>query len=211
MRRARSLAGRRIADLVHQGHTPTGLARAKGWTGELIEQLLGATAGSRPIPDFPELGVELKTLPITPQGKPHESTYVCRAPMGTDLAHAWEDSRVKHKLRRVLWVPLVAARGTPLGDRMVGTPLLWSPDDEEEATLRADWEALADLLGTGAFADIDARMGKALQLRPKAANAAQTVWALDDQAEWVKVNPFGFYLRARFTGGLVRRHYRLAT
>ena len=48
----------------------------KGWIGQAIEFALGATAGSKALPDFFNLGVELKTLPINHLGKPAESTFV---------------------------------------------------------------------------------------------------------------------------------------
>ena len=44
---------------------------------------------------------------------------------------------MRHKLSRVLWVPVEGARHIPLAERRVGSPLLWSPSEEEERLLRA--------------------------------------------------------------------------
>ena len=70
--RADALAGRTLGWLAdqHEWHVPRDLSRNKGWVGQLLESVLGATASSRPVPDFHELGVELKSLPCDLTGVP---------------------------------------------------------------------------------------------------------------------------------------------
>src|SRR4051794_10572257 len=77
--RARSLEGQRLDAIASAvGASTSGDAvRTKGKPGEIIERALGATGGSTRAVDFPELGVELKTIPIDERGAPIESTYVC--------------------------------------------------------------------------------------------------------------------------------------
>lgn len=187
---------------------PLDLRRAKGWAGQLVEAALGAPGGSRPEPDFSHLGVELKTLPVDARGQPRESTWVCTAPMDATMDRRWEESRVRHKLAHVLWVPIVGDRADGPGERILGAPSYWEPSAAEEDVLRADWEELSEALGRGELRMLHGRVGKALQLRPKAARGDDLVWALDDEANWVQTVPLGFYLRARFTRGLLARHTR---
>jgi DNA mismatch repair protein MutH len=205
MRRAGALAGKQLGQLAND--VPTEQLHAKGWIGRFIEDLLGATAGNRPVPDFEHLGIELKTLPVSDRGKPRETTYVCTCPLDGNLSGSWETSRVRHKLGRVLWVPIIG--GGTVASRVVASPLLWSASPEEEALLRADWELIADMIRRGEHSELTGHIGEALQLRPKAANAAQLTWALDDEGEWAKVQPRGFYLRTSFTYGLMRKYYAL--
>jgi len=209
--RALALAGLPLAHIAGRfgQKVPPDLRRDKGWIGNLLETALGATAKSRAEPDFPHLGVEMKTLPVRTDGRPLESTYVCTAPLDGSLEARWEDSWVRHKLARVLWVPIVGERGSPPGERRVGTPLLWTPTPEQDAALRADWEALTELIRLGELWQIDAKKGRFLQLRPKAAHRRETTWTLDEDGEWARANPRGFYLRTRFTRALLERHYRL--
>ncbi len=56
---------------------------------------------------------------------------------------------MRHKLKRVLWVPVEGDRAIPLAERRVGAPLLWSPSEEEDRQLRMDWEELMDLIVLG--------------------------------------------------------------
>ena len=209
MQRAKRLAGRRVAQLAEQlgREVPPDLRSHKGWLGELIEDALGASAGSRPEVDFPDLGIELKTIPIDRQGRPRESTWVCAAPLNGFIGETWLTSRVRAKLFNVLWFPILSEAGLPLAERMLGTPLLWSMDAESEAVLRDDWDELSELMRLGQLEEIDARKGTWLQLRPKAAHGRVTRMALDAEGEWVPTNPKGFYLRSAFTKRLLSRYW----
>lgn len=203
--RANQIAGHTLAELAGWlgAGVPDDLRRAKGWPGELVEAALGGSAGSRAEPDFPGLGVELKTLPVDPSGAPREATYVCTAPLDGSLGWSWEASWPRRKLARVLWVPIVGLAGEAPGSRRIGSPRLWSPDAEEAAELAADWSELCEaLLLGGAVAGF---RGRALQLRPKGASAAQVAWAQDSDATWVLANPLGFYLNPAFTKRLLAK------
>ncbi|MGE0860290.1 MAG: MutH/Sau3AI family endonuclease, partial [Gammaproteobacteria bacterium] len=108
--RAGALAGapvREVAALCRRP-VPRDLRRHKGWLGELLECALGATARSRPEPDFVELGIELKTVPVDQDGRPRESTHVCTVSLGDLVGQRGPTSSVRRKLARELWVPLEA-------------------------------------------------------------------------------------------------------
>jgi len=209
MERAREWAGWPLAAIAAECgvQVPADLRRAKGWIGQLLEAALGATGSSLPEPDFPGIGVEMKTLPVNEVGQPQESTYVCTAPLDGSLGTRWEASWVRRKLSRVLWVPV--AMGSSLGERRLGQALLWSPNAEEEGLLRTDWEEHAATIALGELWQLDARRGRALQIRPKGASADSTTWTLDDEGEWTRAQAIGFYLRASFTGGILARNFRL--
>jgi DNA mismatch repair protein MutH len=209
--RAEALAGLPLARIALRfgARVPADLRHDKGWIGNLLETALGATAKSRAEPDFPHLGVEMKSIPVTADGRVLESTYVCSAPLDGSLATSWEESWVRHKLARVLWVPIVGDPGTAPGDRVVGSPLPWSPSLEDDAAMREDWQSLAEALALGEIWRVDAREGRVLQVRPKAASRSDHTWTLGEDAEWVRETPRGFYLRARFTTEILHRHYRV--
>lgn len=209
--RAEALAGEsfaRVADRLGVA-VPPDLRRHKGWVGNLAERALGASAGSRPQPDFEGLGVELKTLPVNLQGNPYESTFVCTIHPSELSDVEWEASHVKRKLSRVLWLPVDGDRRRALGERRFGSPLLWSPDSEELSALRFDWEELAGLVARFGADAITAHVGRFLQIRPKARNARARRRAFDVEGGTVAALPRGFYLRASFTAAILRRHFGL--
>lgn len=199
--RATALVGRSLGELAHEvGVAAPGATRhAKGYAGALLERLLGADAGSRPLPDFSGLGVELKSIPVNAAGLPVESTFLCVAPVRGATGLRFEDSPVWKKLARVLWMPIEADPALPLAARRLGWPLLWSPDEADARVLREDWEELMELLMAGGLDALDARVGRYLQVRPKAANARALTASHDDDGAPAPTLPRGFYLRTRFT------------
>jgi DNA mismatch repair protein MutH len=176
----------------------------------LLEAALGATSGSQAAPDFPELGVEMKTLPLRADGRPKESTYVCTVPL-TDFEACWETSWARRKLSRVLWLPVEAENYVPLPNRRVGMALLWSPDSEQETILRADWEELMDMVCLGKLESITAHQGVYLQIRPKAANSRSLCEGIGENGERILTLPRGFYLRSAFTATILAHYYVVQT
>lgn len=208
---AQRLAGLTLGELaLRVGLTPPAdLKRDKGWIGVLLELWLGASAGSKPEQDFAAIGIELKTIPIDSLGRPLETTFVCVAPLTGNTGVIWETSHVRHKLKRVLWIPVEGERAIPVAERRVGSPLLWSPDREEEEQLRRDWEELMDLIVLGQVERITARHGEVLQLRPKAANSKALTEAFGAHGEPILTLPRGFYLKKNFTAALLARHFMM--
>lgn len=205
--RANRLAGYTLEELARQVnfHVPPNLKKDKGWVGTLLEFHLGASAGSKAEPDFPELGIELKSIPIGYDGKPLETTFVCVAPLTGNVGVTWETSHVRHKLKRVLWIPVEGEREIPLAQRRIGVPILWSPSPSEEQQLRQDWEELMDLIVLGRVENITARHGEVLQLRPKAANNRALTEATGEFGQPIMTLPRGFYLKKAFTSGILER------
>jgi DNA mismatch repair protein MutH len=203
--RARGLVGTRVGDLATSlGLSSAGAAvRTKGTPGAILEAALGATGGSSKVHDFPELGVELKTIPVDLRGVPVESTYVCTLSLADAETQEWDSSWVRAKLARVLFVPLVAGDGEPWPDRRIGAPLLWSPTAEQDAVLRADFDDVVGLVGVGRIEELTAHRGRWLQVRPKAAHGRVRTVAFGAEGEAIATIPRGFYLRTRFTGAIL--------
>ena len=201
LKRAHAIAGLTFGELAAQLQVkvPENFKRQKGWTGQLIERALGATAGSKPVQDFPELGIELKTLPLSYANTPLETTYVCYAPLTKLAGITWETSNVRNKLQQVLWVPVQGERDIPVFERVIGRAFLWQANAEQNALLKQDWEELMDLIALGKVESITARAGQFMQLRPKAANGRALTDAIGNKGQLIKTRPRGFYLRKEFT------------
>ncbi|CAN5412751.1 DNA mismatch repair endonuclease MutH [soil metagenome] len=209
LQRAQNLAGLTLAELAARLNipVPVNLLYAKGWVGQLLEGMLGASAGSKAEPDFPNLQIELKTIPINDENQPLESTYVCTTPLINISGLQWRQSVVYKKLAQVLWIPVEADASIPISQRRVGNGLLWSPNAQQEQLLRTDWEELMELIALGKVDSISARHGVVLQIRPKAANAKALCWGIGEKGQKVLTLPRGFYLRAKFTVEILRQNY----
>lgn len=208
LERASNLSGLTLGELANIEHiaVPQNLKKEKGWGGLLLEKALGASAGSNPEPDFPHLGIELKTLPINRQGKPLETTFVCVTPLKNLVGATWSNSHIKNKLKRVLWVPIIAERSIPIAERIIATPFIWSPTPEEEQLLAMDWQELTDMIVLGEVEKITGKHGQVLQIRPKAANSHAKTQAINKKGEPFMTLPRGFYLKTSFTHHLIKKH-----
>lgn len=182
---------------------PSTSAQRKGWTGMALELVLGTDANNKSAPDFQELGVELKTLPIGKSGKPSESTFVTSIPLLTIHQQNWQGSQCYAKLKRVLWLPIEGDRDIPFEQRRIGCGFLWSPDEHEEKVLAADWNYLTAQISTGQLETIDATVGEYLQIRPKGANGKSLCYAYDELGTKIQTLPRGFYLRSKFTSKIL--------
>ncbi|TMP37038.1 DNA mismatch repair endonuclease MutH [Pseudoalteromonas rubra] len=209
MTRVDAIAGQTLGELAAQFHfkTPEDLNREKGWPGQLIEYVLGASAGSKPVPDFEFIGVELKTLPIGYNGKPLETTYVSVVPLTNLTGLRWQDSTVKKKLNHVLWLPILAERDIPPVNRTIGTGFLWQPNKVQEYQLQRDWEEQIELIALGRIDEISGKLGEVMQIRPKAANSKALTDAIGPQGKLIKTLPRGFYLKMQFTQGILAEQF----
>lgn len=208
--RAYQIAGLRLADvaLTYNQKLPPSLTQSKGFIGQLIELALGAFAQNLPEPDFPNLGIELKTIPLNSNGSPRESTYICTAPLSIDaVTESWETSRVRNKLKHILWVPIQADPTIPLSERRIGTAVLWQPDSDTESILKQDWEELTQILHMGNISMLSAKVGTYLQVRPKAAHSRILSHSIDANGEPMMINPKGFYLRTILTQKILEKCY----
>ncbi|WP_293752427.1 DNA mismatch repair endonuclease MutH [uncultured Paraglaciecola sp.] len=210
MQRAEALAGLTLGEVAELARikVPKDFKREKGWTGQLIELCLGASAGSKTQQDFAQLGIELKTIPIDDNGKPLETTYVCFAPLTNIAGIEWQTSSVKNKIQKVLWVPIDGRREVAPQHRCIATPFLWSPDIEQGNQLRIDWEELMEMISLGQIENITARHGQYLQLRPKAANGKVLTNAIGNNGQIISTRPRGFYLRKEFTEKILQNFFK---
>jgi DNA mismatch repair protein MutH len=206
--RCQQIAGKTIGHLAEELKisVPSDLMQAKGWIGQLIESYLGASASSKAMPDFPDLGIELKTIPVNLHLKPLESTYVCTVQSNEKMLQ-WRDSWVYNKLKHVLWVPCLASPELEITERTINRPILWHMDPETEDILRTDWEELMDMLQLGYAKSLTAKYGTYLHIRPKAANSKVLIDYVDAEGNNTKIVPKGFYLRSSFTRAILQQNY----
>jgi DNA mismatch repair protein MutH len=203
MARTHALFGCTLDDLAARLGRPLGATgvHGKGKVGELLERALGATGGPRAAWDFPALRVELKTVPVDVQGSPTESTFVCSVSLRDADRAEWATSWVRAKLARVLWVPVTREAD---GARTIAEGRLWSPTAEQERVLAADYGEILGRVGAGGVEGVSARVGRWLQLRPKAAHGGVRTRAPAEDGGTLWTVPRGLYLRARFTGAILR-------
>lgn len=205
--RAEALVGHslfEIACALRAPGDPEGGLHGKGQAGALMEAALGAPVTSGTTHDFPDLRVELKTVPLQKNGIPRESTYVCHFALDQARVLEWPTSWARQKLQRVLFLTTSDSK-TPWPERIVQGACLWTPNPHEEAALRADFEELVGLASQGRVDELVAARGVVMQVRPKAAHGGIRTTLLTEHGEVIATVPRGFYLRAKFVASVLQR------
>ena len=185
---------------------PKHMTNSKGLSGQIIEYLLGAEAQSRPLPDFPRLNLEIKTIPINIKQQPLETTYICSANLlPKEINYDFYTSALYKKIQHILWLPLIVPdpQHDLLANRIVGNAFLWQPNPEQLAAIEADWIELTQMMLFGNIEQVSSHYGQVLQIRPKASNSKVTTESLDETGQKILTLPRGFYLRKTFTQNLL--------
>lgn len=185
---------------------PIDTLHGKGFTGELIEKCLGASAANQSIPDFPELGLELKSIPVDDNLCPLESTFLCYAPLTGIRHYSFESSPLYSKITRVLFVLIRASRELDFSQRVVLGYFFYTPSEDELNTVRNDFNELYELVKTGNVEKINARIGQIIQMRPKGASGKVLTECIGPNGEIIRTRPRGFYMRRAFTQKLIQQN-----
>lgn len=203
-----SLTGKTIAQLADEYNltVPNEVSKRKGFLGLIIEKALGTTAGTRALPDFVELGIELKTLPISANQRVSESTFITTISLQTLNQETFETSTCYKKLNHILWIPVEGDKLIHYPDRRIGRGFFWKPSLDDLEILKRDWTELTDLIRMGQINAISSHLGEYLQVRPKGQDAKSLCNAYGEEGEVIKTLPRGFYLRAAFTNKIYEDH-----
>ena len=203
------IVGRTIAELAILAKVPIPKHNksAKGLAGQLVEIFLGAHAGNLAKPDFPHLGIELKTVPINFKCSPIASTYVCMANLHPRRFVPFKESTLYHKIRSLLLVFLLTTTSMPIWERVVAGYCFYEPEPHIMQQIEVDYNEFQELILLGNTSKIDGSYGNILQMLPKGANANDTVLVRNEESETIATMSRGYYLRNSFTKNVIQRYW----
>ena len=206
-KKAQSFQGYKLADLanLYNVEKPEHNNTAKGWAGQLIEQLFGIKNNSFAMPDFPELGVELKTIPVNVDYRPYETTYVTTVPLLPNDMTSFEQSILWSKIRHILWIPLVSeTRSEKVQNRVIGRPIIWQPSLQDKKIIEQDYYEIMEYIISGEIDKLTSQIGEYLHVRPKALDSSKKTYSIDQDGNKMITSPKGFYLRKTLTSKIMQ-------
>lgn len=194
LERTKNIEGMTIEQLANiLGITmPLDLKYAKGFIGQLIEIALGATGNSNPVHDFPAIGVELKTIPITCDGKPAQNTHICILPDIT-YGQTFENSNFYNKIKKVLWLPVQGDKNIPFPQRYIGEGFIWEPSKTDLAILKNDWTEIMNLIALDSINNVSSKIGTYAMISPGG--------IINNKKQ------YSFYFRKKFTHKILLEHF----
>lgn len=195
------LVGRSLAELSILAKVAS--CEHKGFAGQLLELFLGAHAHNLSCPDFVNLGIELKSLPISSDFKAQESTFICSADLSPERYLPFVQSALYHKMKHMLFVLLHAPRNLPLSERRILGYFFFKPEGKTLEAINADYNEFCELIFAGEARNITGALGNIIQMRPKAANSQVVSTIRDNQGQKSYIGPKAYYLRTNFTNTLL--------
>ena len=136
-------------DLIHRKHT-------KGLVAQLVEKAyFGIPTNSSEKPDFQDLGIELKVSPLklvksTGWYNAKERNVIKMVDYFDVLENEdWKDSKLIHKLSRVLFVLYIHDREKPATEWQIVSTFLWSPNEDEETRIQKDYDIIREKIKAG--------------------------------------------------------------
>lgn len=186
----------------------------------LVRRTLGVLNDKKRLLELESAGIKSKTIPVRESDlRPCEAMSFPAMRLTEFVEEEWEDSEFRAHLDCLLLIPtLVDHCDQELWSRRLGQPFFWSPSEEEEAGIIAEWEMFKQQVSEGKAAY--ERVGRArvtgltqysetkfIHMRPKGRDGT------DDD-----VDPHGnpapklcFWLNPSFVQKLLRRNFQKGT
>ena len=210
-KKLQSIFGLSIKDLAQKTNTPLpySLKTNKGYIGNLIEKYLGVLSQLKNAqsPDFPKLGIELKTIPIDYNKKVLETTFVSYSRLKDLQGISWRNSFVYKKINHILWIPILVNKNQGFQERKIGQGFFHRLNQKEEQNLQKDWEEITENILLGRHDLLNSRLGEYLQIRPKSLNNKAKTKTTNQDGDLEYLAPKGFYLKKNFTQKIIDKNF----
>lgn len=159
--RAESLKGKLISEL-----KPTIDVKDKGAIGKIIEEYgFGVKNNSESRPDFHEIGVELKVVPLKDSQKGlsvKERTKVCLINYKQIIDSTWDSSHAKHKLDHILFVFYYYNKENHLDSQIKDYYFFELKNQLEEPIILTDWHRTQQFVANGRAHELSESQNKIL-------------------------------------------------
>lgn len=183
-------------------------AVGKTGVGHLVEWFLGKPPNSSDEPDIPELGIEVKTIPLELRGKgikslgPKEPTSLTMIDFARVAEQEWNQAYVRKKLQRILWVPYVH----DYDDKRLHSfrePFLWTPPEGDLPQYEEDYGIVRTTIREGRPHELSEQLSVVLAARRKGQKGSTTTYL------GVKASTRAWALKSAYTGTLLNRQQGL--
>ena len=163
----------------------------KGASGLIVENLLGIKNNNISDADIPEIGCEVKILPLQ---KNKNGEIKAKEPTAIQMINYFEVAKENWETE---------------DDYIIVDYFLSQPDDFQNSVFRKDWELIRDYIISGRSDDLSCSMGEYLEPKTKGANRLDLTDAPDGKGGSVKVRRRAFYYKKHYTDSQIIPHLDL--
>lgn len=214
------IIGRSKGKTIGQLKAELGIERdkmVKGASGLIVENLLGIRNNNRDEADIPEIGCEIKILPLQRNRngdiKAKEPTAIQMINYMEVSQETWETAKLRNKINLTFWVAYLAKKdGIALNqnDYVIVDYFLDHPTDVQNGVFRQDWEEIRRYIVEGRADRLSCSMGVYLEPKTKGANNRDKTQAPDGQGGTLMARRRAFYYKKHYTNTAIIPHIDLS-
>ncbi len=178
----------------------------KGASGLIVENLLGIDNNNRDEADLPEIGCEVKILPLqlnkSGDIKAKEPTAIQMINYCQVAQETWETAKLRTKINITFWVVYLAKeKGKKLNqdDYIIIDYFLDHPDATQLLVFKKDWEEIQAYISRGDADKLSCSMGVFIEPKTKGANNQDKTNAPDGKGGFIQARRRAFYYKKNYT------------
>lgn len=178
----------------------------KGASGLIVENLLGIQNNNRDEADIPEIGCEIKILPLQKNRngeiKAKEPTAIQMINYMEVSQETWETAKLRNKINLTFWVVYLAkenGHSLAQNDYVIVDYFLDHPTDIQNGIFKKDWENIQSYIIDGRADQLSCSMGVYLEPKTKGANNQDKTQAPDGKGGTIMARRRAFYYKKNYT------------
>lgn len=182
----------------------------KGASGLIVENLLGIKNNNLDEPDIPEIGCEVKVLPLQKNRngeiKAKEPTAIQMINYFEVANEKWETAKIRRKIRLTFWIVYLAkvdGKSLDQNDYVIVDYFLDAPTDITNGIFQKDWEEIQNFIIKGIADKLSCSMGTYLEPKTKGANNQDKTSAPDGKGGTTMVRRRAFYYKKNYTNSMI--------
>lgn len=178
----------------------------KGASGLIVENLLGVENNNRDEADLPQIGCEIKVLPLQ---KNNDGTIKAKEPTAIQMINycevakeTWETAKLRSKINLTFWVVYLAKENgisKAQDDYIIVDYFLDHPSDVQNGIFKTDWEEIQSYIIRGDADKLSCSMGTYLEPKTKAKNNKDKTNAPDGKGGLIRAKRRAFYYKKNYT------------
>ena len=178
----------------------------KGASGLIVENLLGLNNNNTADADIPEIGCEVKILPIQRNKngdiKVKEPTQIQMINYFEVASENWETAKIRKKITLTFWIVYLAKDASKKLDQneyRIIDYFLDHPNETKVETFREDWEFIQDYILKGWADKLSCSMGTYIEPKTKGKNNQDKTDAPDGKGGKTRARRRAFYYKKNYT------------
>lgn len=182
----------------------------KGASGLIVENLLGIKNNNNADADIPEIGCEVKVLPLQKNKngdiKAKEPTQIQMINYFEVANETWGNAKIRKKITLTFWIVYLAKENSislKQDDYVIIDYFLDHPDSLKTEIFRKDWENIQDFIIKGLGDKLSCSMGTYIEPKTKGANNKDLTDAPDGKGGSIKVRRRAFYYKKKYTNSQI--------